>query len=148
MLVLLAIGLAAAPPAKAVLVDRIAATVEGRVITASQVDARAARFRETREQALNALIERALVQRAAGGLALTATEKEIDRAIDDVIAKNQLSKEQFLDALKEQGWDLAAYRAEIGLQLVEMKWLLSNRERDRQQLIDALKRDAVIEVRR
>ncbi len=147
MHVLLAMWLAAAPPGKAVLVDRIVATVEGRVITRSAVEGRVVRFRETPAQALDALVERTLFQVAADAAGIEATSHEVDTALGEILAKNQLTLAQLAEALKKQGWEMAAYRDEIAAQLRELKWVQLQPTRDRAKLLEGLKRVAAVEVR-
>ncbi|MBL8952396.1 MAG: SurA N-terminal domain-containing protein [Myxococcaceae bacterium] len=152
MILLLALWLSATP--KAVLVDRIVATVDDRVITTSLVDQRMVRFKETREQALTSLIERLLITRACRAVGLEVTPNDVESALAEIISKNQLTQPQFEHELKRQGWELAAYKLEVQGQLLELKWLTLGAERgkelgpERERLLKALAKTAVIEVRK
>lgn len=117
---------AAARPA-----DRIAAIVDGDVITLSEVDERAAQLRgrfpdqkkkSLQEDALEDLIADRLFQRQVKDLNIDIGEPEIKLAIDDVLKQNRFENEsQLEDALETQGLSFEEYKENLRHQLAQMK---------------------------
>ncbi len=156
--------------ADALLVDRIAAVIDGHPITRSTVDLRAqprvktaatpedkARvFKET----LEALIDERLIQDDARRLRLVVTNEDIDRALAEVGRQTHLSADALEAEVKRQGLTLSEYRASLGQQLLELKWLnlrlkrstFSEADRakdleERTRLLAALRAEFAVEVR-
>jgi peptidyl-prolyl cis-trans isomerase SurA len=120
-------------------IDRIAAVVDGEVITESEVRARAAPFlmeidREIKDdaerqskkadvvkQTLQAMIDEKLVLGAAEELQLSVTSEEVDRAIDRVLKQNGYTLTDLERELKAQGMSLKRYREDIREQLLRLK---------------------------
>jgi peptidyl-prolyl cis-trans isomerase SurA len=135
-----ALLLAAAPPAApaakappAVVVDRVAAVVDGEVLTLSEVEERAgselrradalsgkerdeARAKALR-RALDQLVGERLLQRQAKSMGLEVTDAQVDAAIQDIKTRNRFDDEQLDRALGEQGLDRATFRAQIRREL-------------------------------
>lgn len=136
-----AIGLLLLLPlgAGARIIDRIAAVVDGAVITESEVKARAAIFYEELDtqypdpsenrakkqeliaQTLQGMIDEKLVLAAAKELDLTVETAEIDRGIDQIVKRNNMTVSDLERALKEQGSSIKKYREEIRDQLLRLK---------------------------
>ncbi len=124
----------AAPP---VLFDRIVAVVDDDVILRSEVVAQArplalqipeaARTPQTvaqlRRELLERMIDDLVVTREAARLELTATEAEVDTAIEYIAKQNGLSTVQLADEVKKQGLTLQGYQAEVRRQLIDAKWV-------------------------
>jgi peptidyl-prolyl cis-trans isomerase SurA len=128
---------AAPPPAKGeppgVVVDRVAAVVDGDVITLSEVEERAAgelrradalEWRERDEarakalkRALDIVVAERLLQRQAKSLGLEVTEQQIEAAVNDIKTRNHFDDEQLDHALAAQGLDRASFRAQIRTEL-------------------------------
>lgn len=114
-------------PCRAELVDVIAAVVQGKIITKSEVDAMAAmdggspsdpaRWEEARE----ALIDRTLVESEAAGRNVTVTPAEVDAAAETVRRRMNLDALSFLSALAGQGVTMEQYRDTLRRQLLERK---------------------------
>jgi peptidyl-prolyl cis-trans isomerase SurA len=146
----LSLALSAAP---ARVVDRVAATVEGEVVTLSELEERAgselARAEamapgKAREQARTAALRRAfevvlaerLLARQAATLGLEVTEAQVDAAVQDIKTRNRFDDAQLTEALREQGLDRAAFREQIRKELQTYQ-VLQARVRSRVKLSDA-----------
>jgi parvulin-like peptidyl-prolyl isomerase len=155
--VLFALLLLAAPlvRAQAVLVDRIVATVDSRAITRSELDERMKRNKLTRNDALNELVDEYLIAKDAVAKSITVSDEEISRAIEEVKKSNAIDDAQFDAALKAQGYTQQQYRTSIGLQLLQLRWLLirtSGEERptdpaQREEFMNARKKKLLTELR-
>lgn len=157
---------AATAGAQPVLVDRIAAVVDGRPIFQSSVEARARRAgapvtKEALVKARGELIESALIAREAKDFVVG--DSTVDGAVEEVQRTQKLDRAQLEAALKEQGLTLRAYRELIREQIVELRWLMAkaterglrladeqSRSRElatlRVQLLRELQRRTVVEV--
>ncbi|MDP1916787.1 MAG: SurA N-terminal domain-containing protein [Myxococcales bacterium] len=159
-----------AAQADALLVDRVAAVVDGHPITRSLVTLRAqARMKSaaTKDEkakvlaeTLETLIEERLIQEDARRLRLVIASEDIDRALAEIGKQTQLSPEALQAELKRQGLTLTEYRASIGQMLLELKWLNlklnrtsaldPDRARDlaeRTRFLAALRAEFAVEVR-
>jgi peptidyl-prolyl cis-trans isomerase SurA len=111
-------------------VDRVAAVVNGDVITLSELTQRAgADYRRAsdmppgpaRDQArgkalraaYQALLAERLVENEVKALGIEVTEAQIDGAIDDVKKRNNLSDDMLKQALAAEGMTVTAYRARL-----------------------------------
>lgn len=140
--------------------DRILAVVNQELVTAFEVQRRQERARdeargtgapvpeaaELRRQVLESLIaERAVLSHArlVGG---SVDDLELDRAVQTVAAQNQLSLEALRERLKDEGIDLARFRANLRDQLLVERV----REREVNQRIQIADREVedVLEARR
>lgn len=134
LLLALLTGLIAGPADARELVDRVAAIVEGDVITLSEVYDLGAEFiegraaaepharREAELEVLDELIDRALVDQEVDRLGLGITQEELDRAIDDVARQNGINRERLQHEVERSGMPWALYRGEIEQQLKFMKF--------------------------
>jgi peptidyl-prolyl cis-trans isomerase SurA len=128
--------LLAALPAGAQVVSRIAAVVNDEVITTAQLDQEVDRQltaeakaqdlteemrRKLREEVLPLVIEETLVSQRARKLGIHVSDEEVDRAIEDVLKQNGIGSEQLAEALAAQGLTMAAYRVNLGRQLLNFK---------------------------
>jgi len=126
------LALLAASPGE--VVDRVAATVDGDVVTLSEIEERAGAEYERaerlsagkeREEVRAAALKRAfdlivaekLLAKQAQALQLEVTEKQVDAAVEDVRNRNRFSEQDLDRALAEQGLDRAAFRAQVRREL-------------------------------
>lgn len=122
---LLAAGLAAAAPALAELVDRVAAVVNNEVITLSEVEqkvepelarqrvplAERAKVRDQlRKTALDNLIGEKLLSAEVKQQQIEVTSQEVDAGIEDVQKQNGMTPEQFRTELVSAGYTEQGYR--------------------------------------
>lgn len=115
-------------------IDRIAAVVNGKVITLSELEEREApllkqaaeifsgaekdkRTVDIRKMVSESLIEELLLEQEAEKQGLKVSEKDIDGAIDDVKKQNSLDDEGLKDALKKEGLTYEGYRVQIKIQI-------------------------------
>lgn len=110
-------------PAKAAIVDRVAAVVNDEVVTLSEVydfagdyidqRARSTGRRSAELEVLDSLIQRELIRQEVQRLGIDMTDVEVDRAVDDIARRNDMDREQLRDAIQAQGMSWTQYRDEI-----------------------------------
>lgn len=111
--------------------DYIVAVVNQELVTAVEVDQRLDRAREAaakagqrgddgamRKQVLDALIDERVVVTYARDGGAKVDDMEIDRAVHNVAAQNQLTLEQLRQRLREEGIDYARFRANLRDQML------------------------------
>jgi peptidyl-prolyl cis-trans isomerase SurA len=120
----------AAPAAPTQVVDRVAAVVNGQVITLSDLVERAGPSWESAERlpagpqraeeqkkllraSFDALVAEKLLQAKAVELQIESTDQQIDAAIDDIKKRNNFNDAQLEEALKQQGLDKATFRQNV-----------------------------------
>lgn len=116
--------------AEARVVERVLAVVNDDIVLLSELEerlapvmaqlqqipdpaARRARLAEFRRQALEQLIDELLIQQEAVKLKISVTDQDLQRAIQDVMRKNNLTEQQLEAALAQEGKSLSAYRDQI-----------------------------------
>ncbi len=122
------------------IIDRIAAVVNNEVITLSdlnkvtalmlasagqQRDAKEAFTEEQRaeiaKKALEQLIERKLIEQKAKEFGIKADAKDVSRAVEDVLKKNNLTIEQLREILKKEGTTLEEYQKMLKSEILQSK---------------------------
>lgn len=112
--------------------DYIAVVVNQELVTAGEVDARMQQARmaaaranqrppaddELRKLALDSLIEERVIVTHARSSGVRVDDGDIDRAVQNIAAQNQLSVEQLRLRLREQGLDYARFRANLRDQIL------------------------------
>ena len=132
-----ALTICGAPAHAAKVVDRIVAVVNDEIILESEVDQAAQgmlrapidlsspdgrkQWLDHRRKTLDTLVDHKLVRQQASELKLAVTMEEVERALEEVKKQNQLEDAQFVEALKQQGFTLEAYRRDLKQQMLEMK---------------------------
>ncbi|NTU59728.1 MAG: hypothetical protein HGA98_01565 [Deltaproteobacteria bacterium] len=126
-LVLLAL-LACAAPSAARIVDGVAAVVDGRVITVRDVETTAAARvkmgapgQDQRKEALEGLIEKALIQKEAERLGIAVTNEDAEGAAADIRKRNNLDEAAFKEALAAQGMPWSEYLDQLKTQILKIK---------------------------
>lgn len=120
--------------AAAATVDRIVATVNGEIITLSQLNRRAdpvikmrrlsgAAADEARRQILEAIIDQQLASQEARKLGLSISDGEVDRAVQSVMEQYKINLEQLKAGLQYQGTTLENFREDIRLEILKSKVL-------------------------
>lgn len=120
--------------AVAATVDRIVATVNGEIITLSQLNRRAdpvikmrrlngAAAAEARSKILEAIIDQQLASQEARKLGLSISDGEVDRAIQGVMEQYKINLEQLKAGLQYQGTTLENFREDIRLEILKSKVL-------------------------
>ncbi|NOY93781.1 MAG: hypothetical protein GXP55_21575 [Deltaproteobacteria bacterium] len=78
---------------------------------------------EAPREALEAMIDEALIRQAADRLSLFVSEEELSRSYALVRAQNGLDESRFIVVLRAQGIEPEQYRHQLGVQLLRMKVL-------------------------
>lgn len=130
-----------APAQAGTVIDRIAAVVNDEIVLDSEVTQATnqtlkaevgdtdlstpegqRKYEAHRHKMLDMLIERVLVAQKAKEMKIEVTEDEVRTAADSVRTSNNLSEEQFAEALKQQGFaTIADYRKAMRKQLLQLK---------------------------
>ena len=116
-------------PARAEVVNRIVATVDGEPITAHEVRTFAAEHRaQDRPEAdiIQLLVTEKLLDLEAKALGITVKDDEVDQYIAQIKTRTNMDDERFKQALQQQGLTLDAYRAKVRADLSKQQ--LINRE--------------------
>jgi peptidyl-prolyl cis-trans isomerase SurA len=138
--------------ASADVIERVVATVDDKAIFLSDLrkravpflpqiaDAktdteRAARLKELYDQLLDFLIEEALLKQLASEAGIVVTNADVETAIENIRAQNNMTEEQFFEAVKAQGMSEAQYRADLKKQLARFK-VINERVRSRVNITD------------
>ena len=101
--------------------ERVLATVDGNMIMESQVVralGKNVNNAANRKAALESIIDETLVQQAVQKAGIKVDYRQVDRAIEDIAARNGLTYGQLLDALDYQGISLNQYRQQIAQQMM------------------------------
>jgi peptidyl-prolyl cis-trans isomerase SurA len=119
----------------AIIIDRIAAVVNGEIITFSELEDKATplikkyideevsieeketKKREILAQVLPRLIEDRLVQQEAKKLNIKIDEQEVEKAIDQICEENHITRDQFSAKLVLEGYTLEEYKKELRQQI-------------------------------
>lgn len=114
-------------PAFAETVSRVAAIVNDEIITTYQLNKTVSAERQKNEseilsdeslkrlqqQILEQMIEEKLASQRIRELGLRVPDEEVESAIEDVQQQNNLTREQLIDALQDQGMDFPTYRENL-----------------------------------
>ncbi len=124
--------------AQAGVADRVVAVVNDEVITLSELNgafdpyrakleaayegqARDKALTEARETLLNRMIDALLMQQESRKTGIVVREEEVADAIKDLLANRNISQEDLLKGLAQEGMTLSAYRKDIRDQIMRMK---------------------------
>lgn len=127
LLLLVPVSLVQAAP-----VGRIAAVVNGEVVTAFQLERAVAERLATpgqtttespalRREVLDVLIDEHLISQRAAELGLAVSDEELETAIVDVQKQNKITRQQLEDALRQQGLPFEEYRTTLRQQILRYK---------------------------
>lgn len=148
LIVAVALGfLAASPGARADVVERVVATVNNQAIFLSDLRKRAvpflpqvaeattetermSRLKELYEELLTFLIDDKLIRQLAASTGIRVTNSDIDGAIENLRLQNNMTDEQYRQALEAQGISEAQYRQDLKRQLIRLK-VVNERVRSR-----------------
>ena len=121
------------PSARAAILDRIVASVNGEIITLSEVDARVkpladaqgltdpAQIEELRRQVIDSMVDRLLVFQACKRLEITITDEEVDALIEELIKSKGGTMEAFKADLVRRGMPLDLFRKDVAADLARRK---------------------------
>lgn len=120
--------------------DRVVATVNGAVITQSELREAVEVFERQAGEAgkstenpwdrsalerriLEDLVDRKLMDDYASKQGITASDEEIEQAVKDVLARANMTREEFLEALQKEGVSYEEYRKQIRDQIIKAKMI-------------------------
>lgn len=120
--------------------DRVVATVDGTVITQSELREAVEAFQRQAGEAgrsaenpwdrkalerriLEDLVDRKLMDQYASREGITATDQEMEQAVKDVLARANMTREEFLEALRKEGVSYEEYRNQIRDQIIKAKMI-------------------------
>lgn len=114
-------------------VERVVAVVNDDVILRSEVGelggaylaevaARRGDVQAARAEVLERLIERTLMRQAVRRLNLDVSDADVDRTIEDIANRNEITRVQLRAEVERGGMSWEAYRAELAENLREMKF--------------------------
>lgn len=141
-----------APTANADIVERVVATVNDRAIFLSDLrkravpflpqiaesgteTERAARLKELYQELLNFLIEEELLKQVAADDGTLVTDADVEQAIVNIRTGNGLTEEEFLEAVRTQGFTEDSYRRDLKKQLLRYK-VINERVRSRVKITE------------
>ena len=133
------------------IVEKIVAVVGGDIILLSEVEnvldemlrAMGPGFTQNRQQfrserraeIINTLIAEKVLEQEIHKLRIEVSDQELDRAIEDILSKNNIDKDQLRMALRKQGLSLKEYREGMKKQLLKAK-IIQLKVRSRIQVTD------------
>lgn len=133
------VTLVAVSGARAEVIERVSAVVNDRVVLLSELRRRAAPFlpqlveqttgsaerkarvKQLYQRLLQQLVDEELVEQAAKKANVSASNADIEQAIDNVRRQNNMSEEAFWEAVRAQGFTEKQYRDDVRKQLLRLK---------------------------
>lgn len=121
-------------PQSEIEIDRVVATVDGFPITLSDLEKRIGKGPLTYQAAkadpqvkaiLEQLTQEALIKQEASKKKLSVDAEEIDQYIAAVAERNNLTKEEFEQAVKDEGKNFAEYRGQVEIEVLKSKLMSS-----------------------
>ena len=133
--------------ASADVVERVVATVNNEAIFLSDLRKRAvpflpkvaeastetermSRLKELYEELLNFLVDEQLIRQLASSSGIRVTDADVDNAIENLRLQNNMTEEEFEQALDGQGFTEGQYRKNLKRQLIRLK-VMNERVRSR-----------------
>ena len=132
-----------ASPIQAEVVDRVVAEVNDDLITLSEIEDaargmlkrvalevpaqdRLEAINQVRQEVLQNLIDKKLIEQEAEKQQIVVSEAEVDEAFEQVLRANNISRQDLLEELKQNGLDEATYRNNLRTQIYQTQ--LVNRD--------------------
>lgn len=135
-LLLIAVTIILPATTQALVIDRIVAVVNDRIITETELNAatavavgglKAGEQREyhvkTKSLILDSLIESALIKQDAERIGIEVSELEIDESINSVMERNGLTENALIAALKENKLSYKEYRDQLRDEIIRVKFM-------------------------
>lgn len=132
---------------RADVIERVVATVNNEAVFLSDLRKRAvpflpqvaeaetepermSRLKDLYQELLNYLIDEQLIRQLATSSGIRVTDADVDSAIENLRLQNNMTEEQFQEALDTQGFTEAQYRKDLKRQLIRLK-VVNERVRSR-----------------
>jgi parvulin-like peptidyl-prolyl isomerase len=103
------------------MIGGIAMSVDGEPITVSEIKRFQTATKLSKEDAINALIQQRLEEKALRENGIFVNDYDLDKAISDIAKRNSLSVENFKKELAKQGISFANYRQELASKIKKEK---------------------------
>jgi parvulin-like peptidyl-prolyl isomerase len=103
------------------MIGGIAMSVDGEPITVSEIKRFQAASHLSKDDAINALVQQRLEEKALRENGIFVNDYDVDVAIADIAKRNSLSVEQFKKELSKQGLAFPAYKAELAAKIKKEK---------------------------
>jgi len=100
------------------------------VAEASTETERMARLKELYEELLTFLVDEQLIRQLASSGGIRVTDADVDNAIENLRLQNNMTEEEFKEALESQGLSQGQYRQDLKRQLIRLK-VMNERVRSR-----------------
>jgi peptidyl-prolyl cis-trans isomerase SurA len=137
-LVFLSLVILPATHLHAELVDRVVAVVNDEIITLSELDKEGqtifrkiaattpaaqleSKLTEARAEILDTLIDKRLISQKAAAQNITVSDAEVSSALDNVLKRTRMTREQLLEKLKESGVNEDIYKSTLKSQILQNK---------------------------
>lgn len=128
---LICLALAAGASGERELIDRIVAVVNDDIITLSDVQAAAQPYAQQNDtpdrkdmlyrDVLDQLINERLLSQQVQKAQIDVTDDEVERAIEDILKQNNISRAELEQAIRQRGMSMGQYREDLESQLVRLK---------------------------
>ncbi len=100
------------------LIDKIVATVNGEPITLYELKNISPLYKaKTPKALLNMVIDDYLIEQYARNVGIRVSEEDVEKYLENMARRNNMSVDEFLNRLKESGIDIEEYKRGIKLQL-------------------------------
>lgn len=110
------------------------------LVAATEAKERKERIKQLYDRLLQQLVDEQLIEQTARKASVTVTSLEVDQAIENVRTQNSLDREQFWEAVKQQGFTDKQYREDVRKQLLRLK-VVNQRVRSRINVNDDTVKD-------
>jgi Parvulin-like peptidyl-prolyl isomerase len=104
-------------------VDKLMATKIDEIKKAESKADKQDKFENYRDLALKSLIDEKLLLQAMKKQSITVTDPDVQRAFDNILERNKLSKEQLAEQLQKKGIAFNSYMEELRSQLGRVKFM-------------------------
>lgn len=121
--IFLCLGILLLSNTNAKIINQIAALVDDRPITTYEIDQLSTNLRIPKKEAFNMLINQKLFLSQMDKMNLLVSDEEVNDAIEQIMKKNNLTKEKLELALKHDGKTMQGFKEEIKKQIEQEKLL-------------------------
>ena len=107
----------------ATLINKIVATVDGKPITLYELKSIAGFYNaKSPQELLNRVIDDYIIREYAENVGITISDEEVEKYMENLAARNNLTLDDFINKIKDSGIDLDYYKEGIKLLLYRIKF--------------------------
>ena len=107
----------------ATLINKIVATVDGKPITLYELKSIAGFYNaKNPQELLNRVIDDYIIREYAENVGITISDEEVEKYMENLAARNNLTLDDFINKIKDSGIDLDYYKEGIKLLLYRIKF--------------------------